>query len=325
MKKSIIIILIMSMILFPFRVFADEPQGTFTKEELKSAYQKFLIAMCNESKNTESVSKTECELYNSSSFDINNYVTDDKIIMNYSGESDEIEYKINADGTISFIKSAEVHNGMSYDEYTKVTDNLGSNVSGIMIITMANGATLEESAGYMMSLLFSTLSNELSNLTSGNSNSFTIIDDDTEYDTSDSNIRVFKKSEVPQHIIELSELTYGNQEAYNLDGATMSTEFNKTDNDHATITSILTMKTKIDLTEIKEKSDGMLGDGTKQLQEVTDTIIDNTAKNSVDPTVAGTTNNPKTGATIASITIPALLILGFILHKIKITNIFKKI
>ena len=92
MKKNIIIILVISMMLFPFRIYAEDavtPVNTpLNKERLQELYIEFIREICSNSDDYDIVeddstttSNSICDNYTTTNFVIDDYVSDDKIVF----------------------------------------------------------------------------------------------------------------------------------------------------------------------------------------------------------------------------------------------------
>ncbi len=347
MKKNMIIILIISMMLFPFRIYAEDtvtPVNTpLNKERLQELYIEFIREICSNSDDYDIIeddstttSNSICDNYTTTNFVIDDYVSDDKIVFPEELGGAEINYSINDNGKIYFSQEAEIHNGMTLDEYEDVTSDFLSDYLGLLLIAMHNGATFEESINFIGNSLIDVLSRSLFGSDTSLAPRYMIINDDVESISTDNNILVIKESEVPSHIIEIAETTLNSYKPFVGPYYMGVYKFNKIDDDNAKISMMFGVEQNMDLNVIKEIAKGVYNPYKNDDDETDEeddekkekTIIDEGQKNSVDPVNqknTGTVINPKTSTTIALISVPILLVLGYILKTIKFKKRISKI
>ena len=345
MKKSIILLLIIAVLIIPFKVLAEgeddaqSPENPSVKEKLEAKYKEFLLYMCDE-ENTNGDSTTSsntdsfCSMINAENFDWNTLITDDILYFPIDETNKTpIAYSINEDDeNIHFIVEANVHNGMTYQE---VTDELSKSMYSIFmlpVISMMNGATAEEGLNYLLKSMMSMMANSLSN---GLSSSVVILPDDDDntsvtYDPGDeTDILVIRESEFPNRVIEYiekvyKEPTYGSG-LYFLYGISME----KLDDNNAKVSSTYSINYNMNLDVLREYITEEDDEEEEEDEEETERIIDyDISKNSIDPTNGkntGTVPNPDTSTLIALIIVPILAIAGYVLYSFKYKKKISKI
>lgn len=189
-KKVLSLVLVFSMICTTLCMTVSYASVPVTEEKLKESFQKFVDSNSNEEHYQISVENNAISI--SSNDDTMAWIT----------------YDLTNDPTFSY--TAEIKQGMSYDEFKDKTDNLSAPMLGYLAVANIQGVDFQDSMLYFtMQLLANTLSNGSSlefysiiddrNLSEG----VTIIKDPNDTET-------IYASEFGNHAMEYTKNVYGN-------------------------------------------------------------------------------------------------------------------
>lgn len=357
MKKSMILLFIIAILLFPFSVLAEgeeEPTGDSvptTGELLKAKYKELLLYACspqettvsettNSSGSSSGSTGSETAIYNmcntitNEEFDWSTLITDDTLYVPI-GESEKVPivYTINEENkNIHFTVETNFHKGMTQDEVSEEIGKALYVMYSLPVVAMMNGATEEEGMSYLVKVLANMV---LSSLSNGVSNGVVVLSDDPSitYEPEEgSDVLVIRESEFPDRVIEYIEKLYGESQIgsglYFLYGTSMT----KIDNDNAKVSTTYSVNYEMNLDVLKDyiaepEPEEPVVNPTEEDEPIID---DDTSRNSIDPSETtgkdtGTIPNPETSTLIALIVLPILAIAGYVLYSIKYKKKISKV
>lgn len=181
-------------------------------------------------------------------------------------QADDQNYTLNYDLTDqpTFSYEALIKQGMSYDEFSKETDNLVLPMLGYIAVANIQGASVEDATTYfLMSYLSAALNSEQTE------NSFVIVDDsdpNVTYDKDNSN--VIYTSEFGNKVMEYVTNTYPEKQTISdsdLNSYTFTIERLDTTNDSCRLVSTLSVNLDADFSKLNGMADNIASSVNKNI------------------------------------------------------------
>ena len=264
---------------------------------------------------------TKCkDNMNYSSINIDEYVTEDKIYYGSGANKGYFTYKINENNYVSFNADLTITNGISYDQYEQITENLNA-VIPFSIIAMINGVSFDKALSYFSSISFVKALEKLGESgDNGTTRAVMLLEDGVEASSGDSDTLVIKKSEFASHAVEYATIARGIQ-SITIDDSDQANTFRYS----------VTVDTSDASKYVEKHSITVKGDADYSQVGNSNILGGDISRNSVDPTTGTVnetendiSNNPDTGSFVSIIMIASLIILlplTIIIRKKLITQI----
>ena len=181
-------------------------------------------------------------------------IDDSEIKVVVDGEESIVKYDLSNKPT--FTSEVKLKNGMSYEEFEKEDEKLTSNILGYIAVSNIQGVKVEDSILYFVGTYLKDA------LTSGNTNKYIIMEENSGVTSSVEGSTIIKKSEFPDNVMKYvnslyskEKMSFNDKDKYN----TFEWTIEKKDVTDDSCTLVSTIKVNLDgkFSKIKGLSDNL--------------------------------------------------------------------